>query len=55
MISQEEKQYGKYRAKRVILEIYDEIQKAIESCRIRRGWTFRLLILLWLVLHMLDL
>jgi hypothetical protein len=27
----DEKQYGEYRTKRVILEIYDEIQKAVET------------------------
>ena len=27
----DEKQYGKYRTKRVILEIYDEMRLAIES------------------------
>ena len=31
MISQEKKQCGEYRTKHVILEIYDEMQKAIES------------------------
>ena len=31
MKEKEEKQYGEYRTKRVIMEIYDEMRQAIES------------------------
>jgi len=42
---------GDYRTKRVILEIYDELQRAIESGEpIGRGWTLRLQMLRWRML-----
>jgi Eco57I restriction-modification methylase len=35
---EDEKQYSEYRTKRVILEIYDEMRRAIETCDAYRTW-----------------
>lgn len=45
---EDEKRYGEYRTKRVILEIYDKMKQAIETgSRIERDWSHHLPIHRW--------